>query len=59
MPFMLEPADAARRIVRGLEKGKAEIAFPLPMLLALKAARVVPVRLWAEAFRLVRMPERD
>jgi short-subunit dehydrogenase len=59
MPFMLEPDDAARRIVRGLEKGKAEVAFPLPMVLALKTARLVPVRLWAEAFRLVRMPERD
>ena len=34
-------------------------AFPRPMLLALKTARLVPVRLWSEAFRLVRMPERD
>jgi short-subunit dehydrogenase len=56
MPFMLEPDEAARRIVRGLEKGKAEIAFPLPMLVLMKTARVVPVRLWAEAFRL--MPQR-
>ena len=53
MPFMLDADEAARRIVRGLEKGKAEIAFPLPMLIALKAARLVPVRLWAEAFRAV------
>jgi short-subunit dehydrogenase len=53
MPFMLEPDEAARRIVSGLEKGKAEIAFPLPMLAMMKLARVVPVRLWAEAFRLV------
>jgi short-subunit dehydrogenase len=50
MPFMLDATDAARRIVRGLEKGKAEIAFPLPMLIAMKTAKVVPVRLWADAF---------
>jgi NAD(P)-dependent dehydrogenase (short-subunit alcohol dehydrogenase family) len=57
MPFMLEPDDAARRIVGGLEKGKAEIVFPPPMLALMKVARVVPVRLWAEAFRFV--PRRD
>jgi len=53
MPFMLEADDAARRIARGLERGRSEIVFPLPMLLLMKAAKVVPVRLWAEAFRLV------
>ena len=50
---MLEPDDAARRIVHGLERGRAEIVFPLPMLLLMKTARIVPVRLWAEAFRFV------
>jgi short-subunit dehydrogenase len=53
MPFMLEADEAARRIVNGLERGRAEIVFPLPMLLLMKTAKVVPVRLWAEAFRLV------
>jgi hypothetical protein len=39
--------------VHGLERGRAEIVFPLQMLLLMKTARIVPVRLWAEAFRFV------
>jgi short-subunit dehydrogenase len=57
MPFMLEPDDAARRIVRGIERGKAEIAFPLPMAALMKTARIVPVRAWSSAFR--RVPQRQ
>ena len=48
MPWMLEPAEAARRIVDGLARGKAEIVFPWQMMLAIKAARLVPVRPWSE-----------
>lgn len=43
MPFMLAVDDAARRIVRGLERGKAEIAFPWQMVAILKAARLLPL----------------
>ena len=50
MPFMLEPDDAARRICRGIEKEKAEIVFPFPMMLGMKALRLVPVRLYTGAF---------
>jgi short-subunit dehydrogenase len=46
MPWLLEPDDAARRIANGLEKDKAEIVFPRPMMLAMKAVRLVPVRPW-------------
>ena len=41
--------DAARRIADGLARGKAEIVFPWQMMLAMKAARLVPVRPWSEA----------
>jgi NADP-dependent 3-hydroxy acid dehydrogenase YdfG len=54
MPFMLEPDDAARQICDGLERGRAEIVFPVPMMLAMKAVRLVPVRTYAWAFSLRR-----
>jgi short-subunit dehydrogenase len=50
MPFMLEAEDAARRICRGIEREKAEIVFPFPMMVAMKALRLVPVRLYTGAF---------
>src|SRR4051812_8215086 len=37
MPFMIEAADAARRIADAIEKGKPEAVFPLPYQLAMKA----------------------
>ncbi|WP_369140268.1 SDR family NAD(P)-dependent oxidoreductase [Modestobacter versicolor] len=46
MPFMVEPADAARTIADGIARDKAEIVFPLPMAVLMKLARVVPVRAW-------------
>ena len=57
MPFMMEPDEAARRICDGIDRGKAEIVFPLPMMLAMKAARLVPVRLWAWGF--AKVPQRS
>ena len=58
MPFMLEPEEAARRICDGLERGKPEIVFPLPMMLGCKAMRLVPVRPYAWAFSLRRSQRR-
>ena len=49
MPFMVSPEEAARAIVDGMAKDKAEIVFPLPMMLLMKAARLVPVRAWTAA----------
>ena len=47
MPFLIEPEAAARSIANGLERRRMEIVFPLPMALAMKVARILPVRVWA------------
>ena len=49
MPFLVSPETAARAIADGIAKDKAEIVFPLPMMLLMKAARLVPVRAWTAA----------
>ncbi len=46
MPFLMEPPDAATRIADGIAREKAEMVFPLPMMLLMKATRLVPVRPW-------------
>lgn len=46
MPWLMEADDAARRIADGLAHGKPEIVFPVPMMVAMKLARLVPVRAW-------------
>lgn len=42
MPYIIKPDDAARRILRGLQRGKFEIVFPWQMMAMLKLARVLP-----------------
>ena len=42
MPFILKPDDAARRIARGLDRGKFEIAFPWQLVTSLKGLRKLP-----------------
>jgi short-subunit dehydrogenase len=44
MPFLLEPDDAARRIVNGLAAGHDEIAFPWPLVAPLKTLALLPPR---------------
>lgn len=46
MPFIIEPDHTARSICDGLERERAEIVFPVPMALLMKAARLVPARIW-------------
>lgn len=46
MPFLIDADEAATAICDGLQKGRAEIVFPLPMAITMKLARFVPVRAW-------------
>ena len=47
MPFIIDADQAARSICDGLERERTEIAFPTPMALLMKTARLVPARAWA------------
>ncbi len=42
MPWLMDADDAARRILRGLDKTGLEVAFPLPMAAMLKLFRLLP-----------------
>jgi short-subunit dehydrogenase len=60
MPFMIEADEAARSICNGLERGRMEIVFPLPMAVLMKFARFIPVRLWTAVMsRTTRTPAHE
>ncbi len=46
MPFIISPEKAAGYIIRGIEKGKKIIAFPLPMVLIVKFIGALPVSVY-------------
>jgi short-subunit dehydrogenase len=51
MPLIVEPGEAARRILRALAHRPAEFAFPWPMALLMKLARWLPDWLVAKAVK--------
>jgi short-subunit dehydrogenase len=51
MPALIEPAEAAAEIVRGLEKGEFEIHFPKRFTRLLKLLRHLPYSLYFPAIR--------
>jgi short-subunit dehydrogenase len=58
MPFMVSAEDAARRILRGLEKGKFEIAFPWQLVALIKLGRLMPNRMFFWYARTILAPPR-
>ena len=54
MPFLIEADEAAKYIVDGIEKKKAEIVFPPKMMIAMKLARLIPTQLWPRLFKPVK-----
>ncbi len=42
MPFMMQPADAAECIIKGVEKRKLTVNFPLRLWLSLKLPSLIP-----------------
>ena len=54
MPFLIEADEAAKYIVDGIEKEKAEIVFPPKMMIAMKLARLVPQQIWPKLFKPVK-----
>ena len=51
MPFIISADKAAKIIVKGIEKKKAEIVFPTPMAISMKLARLVPAAIWPKLFK--------
>ena len=57
MPFIIDAGQAARSICDGLERERTEIAFPAPMALLMKTARLVPVRVWTALWKSTSLPD--
>ena len=57
MPFIIDAGQAARSICDGLERERTEIAFPAPMALLMKTARLVPARVWTALWKSTSLPD--
>lgn len=58
MPFLISAEDAAARILRGLKRGRFEIAFPWQIVWSLKFARILPYWLYFWALHRFGMSRR-
>ena len=51
MPFIISAERAAKIIVKGIQRERAEIVFPVPMAITMKLARLIPVGIWPKLFK--------
>lgn len=54
MPFMVSAETAVENIIKGIEQGKEQIAFPQSLVLATNAVRMLPPPIWKMVARLVK-----
>jgi NAD(P)-dependent dehydrogenase (short-subunit alcohol dehydrogenase family) len=57
MPFIIDADQAARSICDGLERDRTAIVFPVRMALLMKAARLVPGRVWTALWESTSLPD--
>ena len=57
MPFIIDADQSARSICDGLERERTEIVFPVRMALRMKAARLVPGRVWTALRERTSLPD--
>ena len=50
LPYLVEPRDAARLLVQGLQKGAREISFPWQLVVLFKVAAMLPGALYDRLF---------
>ena len=56
MPMIIEPEEAAKSIIKGIEKGEFEIHFPKTFTLLMKFVRLLPYKLY---FYLIKKLEKQ
>ncbi len=54
MPFLMDADNAAKIIIRGIEKGKRIIAFPLPMAFASYLGKIIPSSMFEFLLKLIK-----
>jgi short-subunit dehydrogenase len=54
MPFLMRTDKAAKKIYRGIEKGKSVVQFPWPIVLATRIVKIIPNWIYDFGMNLVR-----